>query len=129
MSMHNVKSKKSVCIITMILGALMIISGIIIMVWYNSHTGLQGGLSRASTSIEFGADYYTTSAQYMRLAANAVCDTYLLIKMCFSLLFIFGGILIILKEINYLISMTKKTDNEADTGEKTEIEEREGISE
>lgn len=106
MKENDIKREKTIRIITVVLGALMILSGIIIMTFSNSHTGSSGsGLSRASTSIQFGADYYTTSAQYMGLAANAACDTYSLIKICFSLSFIFAGAFVILKEISPLLSV------------------------
>lgn len=101
--MKNSKTEKIIHIATAILGIVMIITGIILLVSYESHTGHNGGVSRASTSITFGADYYTTTAQYMGLAANAACDTYALIKTCFSLVFIFAGAFISLKELNVIL--------------------------
>ena len=48
-------------------------------------------MSRASTSIQFGADFYTTSAQATGLAANAVIDLYKLVSMASGIFFLFVG--------------------------------------
>ena len=73
------------------LGLALILIGLIFLFLNESHVGANGGLTRASTSIEFGADYYTTSAQYSGLAANALCDIFALLKYAFAALFIFLG--------------------------------------
>lgn len=111
--MNNSKTEKIIHIATAILGIAMIIAGIILLVSYESHTGHNGGVSRASTSISFGADYYTTSAQYMGLAANAACDIYTLVKTCFSLVFIFAGALISLKELNVILQFVNTVAEKA----------------
>lgn len=76
-----------------LLGVLMVIVGLIF--WFSSgkdHCGANGsGTTRASTSIQFGADFYTHSAQYTALAANAAVDTYQLISTAVGLLFVFLG--------------------------------------
>ena len=59
----------------------------------DSHTGYRGGLTYASTSIEFGADFYTSSAQYTGLAANAVVDLYKLVSIAIGLFFMFVGVI------------------------------------
>lgn len=86
--------KKST-ILTLILlglGIMMIISGSIILFQCDiSHCGHTGGLSRASTTIEFGADFYTTSAQVTGLAANAITDLYKLISIAIGIFFLFIG--------------------------------------
>lgn len=85
-------TKKLFNTIALCLGFALILVGIIFLFLSESHTGSNGsGLTRASTSIEFGADYYTTSAQYSGLAANALCDIFVLLKYAFSALFIFLG--------------------------------------
>lgn len=113
--MNNKKVEQIIHIATAILGVVMIITGIILLVSYVSHTGHNGGVSRASTSISFGADYYTTSAQYMGLAANAACDIYSLVKTCFSLVFIFAGALISLKELNVILQFVSTVAQKAKT--------------
>ena len=113
--MNNKKVEQIIHIATAILGVVMIITGIILLASYVSHTGHNGGVSRASTSITFGADYYTTSAQYMGLAANAACDIYSLVKTCFSLVFIFAGALISLKELNVILQFVSTVAQKAKT--------------
>ncbi len=98
------------------LGLALILVGIIFLFLDDTHTGTTGGLTRASTSITFGADYYTTSAQYAGLAANALCDIFTLLKYAFATLFIFLGgldICIFLPKImqNHLFT-TEKQQNE-----------------
>lgn len=86
------KKKKILTIIILTLGAAMIIAGLFLIGQAGtSHTGYYGGVSRASTSIEFGADFYTTSAQYTGLAANAVTDLYELISVATGMFFMFVG--------------------------------------
>lgn len=78
--------------IALFIGVAMIIVGIVFIFWDSSHSGLDGsGLARASTSIEFGADYYTISAQYSGLAANALCDIFKLLKFAFATFFVLIG--------------------------------------
>ncbi len=113
--MNNNKVEKIIHIATAILGIVMIIAGIILLASYESHTGYNGGVSRASTSIKFGADYYTTTAQYMALAANAACDIYSLVKTCFSLVFIFAGAFISLKELNVILQFVNTVAQKAKT--------------
>ena len=48
-------------------------------------------LTSSSTSIQFGADFYTTSAQATGLAANAVIDLYKLVSMASGIFFLFVG--------------------------------------
>ena len=85
-------TKKLFNTIALCLGFALILVGIIFLFLSESHTGSNGsGLTRASTSIEFGADYYTTSAQYSGLAANALCDIFAMLKYAFASLFIFLG--------------------------------------
>jgi len=87
------KSQKFVKVIALVLGIALIAVGIYLLCMSDSHTGYAGGVSRASTSIEFGGDFYTTSAQYTGLAANAVVDLFDLVKYAFGSLLIFiGGI-------------------------------------
>ena len=110
---NNNKVEKIIHIATAILGIVMIIAGIILLASYESHTGHNGGISRASTSISFGADYYTKSAQYMALAANAACDIYSLVKTFFSLVFIFAGAFISLKELNVILKFVSTVAEKA----------------
>lgn len=84
--------KKVLTLIILVLGVAMILSGAYLIAQYDGdHTGARGGLSRASTSIEFGADFYTTSAQATGLAANAVTDLYDLVAIATGIFFIFVG--------------------------------------
>lgn len=84
--------KKLFTIIILALGAVMILTGIILLFQCNAeHTGAHGGVTRASTSIEFGGDFYTHSAQYTGLAANAVVDLYKLTSIIGGIFFIFIG--------------------------------------
>ncbi len=89
--MGFMKTEKLRKIIAITLGVAILISGIVILCMSSSHTGSTGGVSRASTDIKFGADYYTTSARYIGLAANAASDIFDLIKLCFGLMFLFTG--------------------------------------
>ena len=74
-----------------LLGIALIIVGIVFILADEAHTGRTGGVSRASTSIEFGGDFYTTSAQYTGLAANALVDLYDLIQNAIGIFFVFVG--------------------------------------
>ena len=88
------KRTKFLDTLIILIGLSMIISGILFALTSNSHCGYNGGLSYASTSIEFGADFYTTAAQYTGLAANTLVDLYDLVKMAIALFFIFAGLLV-----------------------------------
>ena len=86
------RKKKILTIIILTLGILLIIAGLILIGQAGtSHTGYNGGVSRASTSIEFGGDFYTRSAQYTALAANAVTDLYALVSVSIGVFFLFVG--------------------------------------
>ena len=74
------------------LSVALVICGIAILLKSGtSHEGHAGGMTRASTSIEFGADFYSTSAQATGLAANAVIDLYSIFCTVAGILFIFIG--------------------------------------
>lgn len=89
---NNETKNKILTIVLLALGALMVITGIVFLVKSGaSHTGYAGGVSRASTSIKFGADFYTESAQYTGLAANAVCDLYKIVGQAIGIFFMFAG--------------------------------------
>lgn len=83
--------KKGWKILALVLGIAIFVCGMVLIFYGNDHTGYAGGVTRTSTSIEFGADFYTTSAQYTGLAANAVCDLYDLVKTVFGMFFMFIG--------------------------------------
>lgn len=86
--------KKIITAILLVLGLLMIILGIVAICqcgMSHGQGGYKGYLTRASTGIEFGADFYTTSAQYTGLAANAVCDLYTFVSCAFGVFFMFIG--------------------------------------
>ena len=101
--------KKIIQFALIFVGALMILAGIIFWAKADtSHTGRNGGVSRASTSIEFGADFYTTSAQYTALAANAVSDTYKMISTGMGIFFIFIGAVDILGVLLLMFEDEKK---------------------
>lgn len=83
---------KYIKVCAFILGMILVITGIVFVIKsQDTHTGYNGGLTRASTSIKFGADFYTDSAQYTALAANAVCDLYTMITMGIGIFFVFVG--------------------------------------
>lgn len=84
------KSDKALNLLRL-LGIALIIVGVIFILSEGNHTGYNGGLSRASTSIEFGADFYTSSAQYTGLAANALVDLYNLVQNAIGIFFVFIG--------------------------------------
>lgn len=84
--------KKVLTIIILALGITLVIAGVVLMCQAGTdHCGYGGGVSRASTSIKFGADFYTSSAQYTGLAANAVIDLYKLMSMAAGIFFVFTG--------------------------------------
>ena len=86
------KKRKVITVIALVLGVAIALAGLIILSQAEaSHTGYNGGLSRASTSIEFGGDFYTTSAQYTGLAANAASDLYKLVSIATGIFFMFVG--------------------------------------
>lgn len=84
-------NKKAVYAI-LFLGIALMIVGLVMIIGGADHTS-GSGLSRASTSIKFGADFYTTSAQATGLAANTLIDLYDLISTGFGIFFMFMGAL------------------------------------
>lgn len=86
------KKQRIITIAILALGVALIIAGVIFISQAGtSHTGHGGGVSRASTSIQFGGDFYTTSAQYTGLAANTVTDLYELFSVATGIFFMFVG--------------------------------------
>lgn len=86
------KKRKVITVIALVLGVAIVLAGLMILTQAEaSHTGYSGGVSRASTSIAFGGDFYTTSAQYTGLAANAACDLYKLVSIATGIFFMFVG--------------------------------------
>ena len=77
------------------LGIILVIVGIVFLFKsQDSHTySRDSEFTRADTSIKFGADYYTTSAQNSALTANGVSDLYAMVTFGIGTFFIFiGGI-------------------------------------
>ena len=88
----DAQKKRLLTLVILALGVVMMVAGLMILCQNGvSHTGRNGGLVRASTSIEFGADFYTTSAQATALAANAVTDLYKLGSVATGIFFMFVG--------------------------------------
>lgn len=116
------KKSKILNIAILAIGLAFIVTGIVFIFISSSHTGYNGGTSYASTSIKFGADFYTTSAQYTGLAANALVDLFSLVKWAFALFFILVGMLIDLLQLKCMVSAENKTkqDSEIDTESTTE---------
>jgi cytochrome oxidase Cu insertion factor (SCO1/SenC/PrrC family) len=84
--------KKIFSLVLLILGLVMVVTGIVLICQMGaSHSGHGGGLVRASTSIKFGGDFQTTSAEATGLAANAVIDVYKLLSFVSGMFFIFVG--------------------------------------
>ncbi len=108
--------KKILTWIILGLGVGMVLAGLVILCQSGvSHTGHNYGLSRASTTIEFGADFYTTSAQATGLAANAVIDLYKLTSMVTGIFFMFVGgidicVTLLLTDIKELFRKEKPID-------------------
>lgn len=73
------------------LSIVMILAGLLFIMTYENHTSTGEGVTRANTNIEFGADFYTSSAQYTALAANAATDIYGIVKTAIGIFFIFVG--------------------------------------
>lgn len=88
--------KEKVCLFIILLIAIaMIITGVLILCLEENFTGPSGsGLVRASTEIEFGADFYTSSAKYTGLAANAVIELFRLVKLVAGMAFLLSGLLV-----------------------------------
>lgn len=118
--------KRILTIAILALGVLLIIAGMILIVQAGTdHTGYNGGISRASTSIEFGGDFYTRSAQYTALAANAATDLYALVSISTGIFFVFiGGIevclTLLLTDAKELIKKKELVKAEATTPNLTE---------
>lgn len=109
---NELKIEKFYRVACVIIGVIMIISGFSVLSMDDSHTGYGGGVSRASTSIEFGADFYTTSAQYTGLAANAMTDVFDMLQTGFGLMFIFTGALVASKAVRELLYVLKAEEEE-----------------
>lgn len=101
--------------VLLILGILMMaVGGYFLLQIGKSHVGANGsGVSRASTSVEFGADFYTSSAQYTGLAANAVIDLYDLVATGMGAFFILAGA----TEVCASLAMKKRESDLADAAE------------
>lgn len=86
------KGKKKITkYIALVLSIALIVAGVLFIMTYENHTSTGDGLTRANTNIEFGGDFYTSSAQYTALAANAVTDVYEIVKTAIGIFFIFVG--------------------------------------
>lgn len=118
------KSKYLCSLFAVILGLILAITGIVVLVFAENHCGPSGsGISRASTEIKFGTDYYTHMAQYNALTANTAVDIYKLLKICFGITFVFSGLLTIflnLPNTLKLFSLPKKSTLPVDESIKTE---------
>ena len=88
--------KEKICLFIILLIAIaMIITGVLILCSAESFTGSDGvGTIRASTSIEFGADFYTQSARFTGLAANAVIELFRLVRLVSGMAFLLSGLLV-----------------------------------
>lgn len=82
-------------ILFIVLGIITIAFGVLLFLIGPDHNPSGTGLVKASTSIQFGADFYTTSAQYTALAANALVDLFDLVRYALSGFFVLGGSIII----------------------------------
>lgn len=123
------KKSKILNIAILAIGLAFIVTGIVFIFISSSHTGYNGGTSYASTSIKFGADFYTTSAQYTGLAANALVDLFSLVKWAFALFFILVGMLIDLLQLKCMVSEKSKAKTESEIGmENTKSELKAGDS-
>ena len=106
--------KKIITIALLALGVALVLAGFIFICQAGtSHTGHSGGVSRASTSIKFGGDFYSTSAQYTGLAANAATDIYKLLSNVAGIFFMFVGavelcLTLWVTDIKELITFKKK---------------------
>ncbi|MGM9601983.1 MAG: hypothetical protein ACI3W5_10465 [Faecousia sp.] len=87
------KAKKVITAIILVLEVALILMGLYIVIQSGAdHTGVNGsGVTRASTSIKFGGDFYTTSAQYSGLAANTLIDLYKMVSLGMGFFFVFVG--------------------------------------
>ena len=81
-------------VLILLIGILFVALGIYLFLIGPDHNPSGSGLVKASTSIQFGADFYTTSAQYTGLAANALVDLFDLVRYAFSACFVLTGLLI-----------------------------------
>lgn len=112
------KKQKIITLIILALGVAMALAGLVILFQSGTdHTGHTGGAVRASTSIEFGADFYTTSAQTTGLAANAVVDLYKLTSIIAGIFFTFVGsmdicVTLLLVDMKGIFSKEKFRENE-----------------
>lgn len=108
--------KKIITWVLLALGVLMIVAGLWVLCQAGvDHCGHSGGVSRASTSIAFGGDFYTTSAQYTGLAANAVTDLYEMLSVVTGIFFMFVGgvelcVTLLFTDIKELLPKKPKTD-------------------
>ena len=113
--------KKALSVVILCLGIARVLFGAWTLIQAeNSHTGYGGGTSRASTSIQFGADFYTTSAQYSGLAANAVVDLYELTAYAICAFSVFFGGVDICVALLYLSSLKKPRKEEPTAGQYAE---------
>lgn len=114
--------KKALSVVILCLGIALVLFGAwtFLQAESNSHTGYGGGTSRASTSIQFGADFYTTSAQYSGLAANAVVDLYELTAYAICAFSVFFGGVDICAALLYLSSLKKPRKEEPTAGQYAE---------
>lgn len=76
-------------LIALILGIILVIIGIIFMIRSQNYN-YNGGVSRSTTSIVIGTDFYTTE-EYIGLTTNAVCDLYTMVTMGIGIFFVFLG--------------------------------------
>ena len=85
------RKKRFLAIIILAIGVAMIVTGVFLLVQADESHASYNGIVRASTSIEFGADFYTVAAQYTGLAANTMIDLYKIVAISFGCFFVFAG--------------------------------------
>ena len=115
--------KKMLTILLLALGVAVMIAGVAILGQNGEHhTGNGGGIFRASTSVEYGADFYTDSVQATGLAANAVIDLYQLLSIAIGIFFLFiGGLDITITLLLTDMATLFQKEPTAETKEKIEI--------
>lgn len=105
--MEKSQNFKKICsFIISCCGIALVIAGIAVLATSANHCGPSGcGVSRASTEIEFGADFYTTMAQYSGLTANTATDIYSLLNIGYGITFIFSGLITFFSNLPNALSL------------------------
>ena len=106
--MEKKKSSKGMSALSIIIGLIICITGIVFIFLSNNKTEIYVKQSEGTKttglgySVTYGADFYTETSLNMKYIASATKETYYLIERCFGILLIMIGVLYLVHNIKQI---------------------------